>query len=108
MDFHASAAKNQTIIPHTTFLKTSTKKIPDSPEKPPFPKRNPRKRPPMIEGGGGVITPPMKNAPNDGSNLKTDPPRYDSDQKPKQFHEKTLSYASIRTGQRARNLTLKQ
>jgi hypothetical protein len=26
MDFHASAFKNQTIIPHTTFSKTSTKK----------------------------------------------------------------------------------
>jgi hypothetical protein len=60
MDFHASAAKNQTIIPHTAFSKTSTKKYekvqiiyPIPMKKPPFPKRNPGNRPPMIGGEGG-------------------------------------------------------
>jgi len=48
MDFHASAAKNQTIIPHTTFSKNSTKKyekvqnnIPHSQGKTPFSQKEP-------------------------------------------------------------------
>jgi hypothetical protein len=60
MDFHASAAKNQTIIPHTAFSKTSTKKyekvqnyIPDSHEKTPFSQKEPWKPPSHDRGEGG-------------------------------------------------------
>jgi len=63
MDFHASAAKNQTIIPHTTFSKTSTKiyeKVQnytlDSHEKPPFSQKEPWKPPSHDRGGRGGHT----------------------------------------------------